>query len=100
MIPDFHNILLSNVKKLVPRFFDKERYVVHYENLQRYLRLGLKVKKNTSRIRIQSVTMVKTIYRLQHIQKDRCSKKCTQRWKSVVKTNEQDYIRNEWKRKN
>ena len=45
MIPDFHNILLSNVKKLVPRFFDKERYVVHYENLQRYLRLGLKVKK-------------------------------------------------------
>ena len=33
------------------RVFDKEKYVIHYENLQLYLRLGLKLK-NTSRIRI------------------------------------------------
>ena len=26
-------------------FFDKEKYVIHYENLKRYLRLGLKLKK-------------------------------------------------------
>ena len=33
-----------------------------YENLQLYLRLGLKLKKNISRIRIQSITMLKIIY--------------------------------------
>ena len=33
------------MKKLVPNFFDKEKYVIHYENLQPYLRLGLKVKQ-------------------------------------------------------
>ena len=27
-------------------FFDKEKYVFYYENLQFYLRLGLKLKKN------------------------------------------------------
>ena len=36
-------------------------YVLHYENLQLYLRLRLKLKKNTSSIRIQSITMAKTI---------------------------------------
>ena len=39
-------IFLSvNVKKLVPNLFDKEKYVLHYENLQLYLKLGLKLKK-------------------------------------------------------
>ena len=47
------NISIGNVKKLVPNFFDKENYVLHCENLQLYLRLGLKLKKNTLRIRIQ-----------------------------------------------
>ena len=40
-----HNIPIGNVKKLVPNFFDKEKYVIQYENLQLYLRLGLKLKK-------------------------------------------------------
>ena len=44
----------------MPIFFDTERYVLHYENLQLYLRLGLKLK-NISHIRIQSITMAKTI---------------------------------------
>ena len=43
-IADFYNIPIGNVKKLVPNFFDKEKYVLHYENLQIYLRLGLKLK--------------------------------------------------------
>ena len=29
----------------MPKFFDKEKYVFHYENLHIYLRLGLKLKK-------------------------------------------------------
>ena len=44
-IPNHYNIPISKVKKLVPNFFDKEKYVIHYENLQLYLRLGLKLKK-------------------------------------------------------
>ena len=39
------NIPISNTKKLVPNLFDEEKYVIHYENLQLYLRLVLKLKK-------------------------------------------------------
>ena len=61
-IPDLNNIPTGNVKKLVPKCFGKEKYVIHYENLQLYLKLELKLKKNTLHIRVQSITMVKTIY--------------------------------------
>ena len=47
-ITDLYNILIGNAKKLVPNFLDKENYVLHYENLQLYLRLGLKLKKYIS----------------------------------------------------
>ena len=40
---DLYNIPIGNVKKLVPNFFDKEKYMLHYENLQLFLRLGLKL---------------------------------------------------------
>ena len=33
------------LKNLVPNFFYKENSVFHYENLQLYLRLGLKLKE-------------------------------------------------------
>ena len=35
-IADLYNISIGNVKKLVPIFFDKEKYVIHYENLKLY----------------------------------------------------------------
>ena len=38
MIADLYNISISNVKKFVPNFFDKEKYVLHYQNLQLFLR--------------------------------------------------------------
>ena len=38
-ITDLYSISIDNVKKLVPEFFDKEKYVLHCENLQLYLRL-------------------------------------------------------------
>ena len=44
-IADLYNIPIGNVKKLVLYFFDKEKYLIHYENLQPFLRLGLKQKK-------------------------------------------------------
>ena len=44
-IADFHNIPIGTVKKLLLNIFDKERYVLHYENLQFYLRLGMKLRK-------------------------------------------------------
>ena len=46
-IADSYNIPIGNVKKLEPNFFDKEKYILHYENLQLYLRLNF-----TLRIRI------------------------------------------------
>ena len=42
-IADLYNIFIGNVKKLVPNFLDKEKYVLHYENFKLYLRLGLKL---------------------------------------------------------
>ena len=43
-VADLYNIPISNVKKLLPNFFNKEKYVIHYENLELYLRWGLKLK--------------------------------------------------------
>ena len=43
-IADLFNISIGNFKKLLPNFFDKEKYAIHFENLQLYLRLGLKLK--------------------------------------------------------
>ena len=44
-IADHYIIPIGNVKKWVSELFNKERYVSYYENLQLYLRLGLKLKK-------------------------------------------------------
>ena len=31
-VGDLYNIPIGNVKKVVPNSFDKEKYVLHYEN--------------------------------------------------------------------
>ncbi len=36
---------INKINKLVPNLHDKKKYVVHYENLKLYLRLGLKLTK-------------------------------------------------------
>ena len=36
---------IGGVEKLIPNLWDKEKYVIHHENLKLYLRLGLKIKK-------------------------------------------------------
>ena len=35
-IADHYNIPIGNVKKLVPIFFDRQIYVIHYENLYNF----------------------------------------------------------------
>ena len=47
-IADLYNIFIYTIFQysyLVPKFFDKEKYVIHCENLQLYLRVELKLKK-------------------------------------------------------
>ena len=51
-IADLYNIPNNNAKKLVPNLFDKEN-VILYKSLQLYF---------TSCCRIQSISVVKTIY--------------------------------------
>ena len=50
---DLHNdyplapeiLKINNMEKLIPNLWDKEKYIVHHENLKLYLELGLKVRK-------------------------------------------------------
>ena len=63
---DLYNIWNGTGKTLARNYFDEEKYVLHYENLQLYFRLRLKLKKHASLIRIQSVAMVETIYWIYH----------------------------------
>ena len=42
---DIYNISIGNVKNLTLNLLDKETYMIRYENLQLYLRVGLKLKK-------------------------------------------------------
>ena len=47
--PDFadkYGIKIGGVNKLVPNLRNKEKYVVHYRNLQLYLSLGMKLINN------------------------------------------------------
>ena len=43
-IADNYNFSIGNIKKVVSDFFNKKRYLLHQKKLQRYLRLGLKIK--------------------------------------------------------
>ena len=51
MLPDYQlkivedYISIGNVKKIAPNFFCKRKSLLHYKNLQLYLRLRLKLKK-------------------------------------------------------
>ena len=72
MISDFYSIHIGNVKKLLYNFFDKEKYVLHYENFM----VNVKTKKCIMlSTRIQSITMAKTISQSQHTKSNRNRKK-------------------------
>ena len=59
--PDLYHISSGNIKKLVLNIFDKDKYGLQFENLQNFLKLGLRIK-NALRIRVESITMAKTTY--------------------------------------
>ena len=42
-IKEKYNITIGQVSKLIPTLCNKEKYVLHYRNLQLYTDLGLKV---------------------------------------------------------
>ena len=44
-IADEYGIKIGGVNKLVPNLRNKERYVVHYKNLELYLSLGMKLSQ-------------------------------------------------------
>ena len=44
-IKEEHSVSSGKVPKLVTTVLDKEKYVLHYQNLKLYLSLGLKIKK-------------------------------------------------------
>ena len=44
-IREKYGITIGQIKKLVPKLNDKEKYVLHYRNLQLYLDLGLRLNK-------------------------------------------------------
>ena len=44
-IKEKYNISIGQVYKLIPTLNNKEKYVLHYQNIQNYLDLGLKLKR-------------------------------------------------------
>ena len=80
---DLYNIPIGNVKKLVPNFFDKEKYVIHYENLKLYWRLGLKQNKIHRVLKFNQSQWLKLCL-IQLTKNNKSRRKWWQRWKSTV----------------
>ena len=55
---------IGNVEKLFPNLWDKEKYIVHHENLKLYLELGLKIKKIHRGIRFKEEPWMKSYIEL------------------------------------
>ena len=54
-----HNITTGTNKKLVTNLMDKDKYVLHYRNLQQFLQLGLKFKKIHHSVKMTQIFLKK-----------------------------------------
>ena len=52
-------LMRGSVQKLVPNFHNKKKYVVHYQNLQLYVSLGMKIKKINQVMQLEQTCWVK-----------------------------------------
>ena len=43
-------VSIDHVKKSVSNFFENEKFVLHYENFQLYLRVGSKIRNHKNRV--------------------------------------------------
>ena len=59
-------IEINGVEKLVPNFRDKKNYIIHIQALNQALQHRLRLDGIQSSDRIQSITMVKDLYRFQY----------------------------------
>ena len=73
------------LKKLVTNFFNKEKYVFHYENWELYLRLGLKLKSIHRVLEFNQSQSL--IYCTQHTQKIEAEQNSDKGRKSPVQIN-------------
>ena len=66
-MPDFYNIPIGNVKKLVPNFVLIKKSMCFIMKTWNFIfKVTIKTKKNTPHIRIYSITVAKTICWVQH----------------------------------
>ena len=91
-ITNLYNIPINNVKKLVPNFFNQEKYVLHYENLQLYLRRGLKLKKKHRLLEFNQSQWLKPYTEFSTQKRIEAEKNKVKDGKSVVQSNEPCYI--------
>jgi len=52
-------VTVNKVEKLIPNLRSKKKYVVHYENVKLYERLGLKITKNHRGIKFEESAWLK-----------------------------------------
>ena len=82
----------------MPNFFDKKNYVLHYENFQLYLRLGLKLKKIHSLLEFNQSQWLKPYIEFNTKKRIEAEKNNDKNGKELYKlTNNAVYKKKQWK---
>ena len=87
-IADLYNIPVGNVKKLVPKFFDKKNIFDSLWKLATLLKIRIEAKKIYCILGFYQSHWLKQYVEFNTHKKNRSRKKWWQRWKNVVQINE------------